>query len=189
MLYNIYLMKIVLVFVTTLDGKVTKWGNPVVRTWSSREDQEYFADLWRSNKLIVMGSNTYNADPVKPLPGQLLIVMTGHPEKYHGRQIPGRIEFTDSTPAVLAERLIKKGYEQMMVVGGPHISTSFLRARLIDEIWLTIEPKLFGRGDNFITDEEFDIGLKLLSLEKVTENGTLITKYEVIRSETSGQGF
>ncbi len=35
----------------------------------------------------------------------------------------------------------------MLVVGGPHVATSFLKAQLIDELWLTIEPKIFGMGE------------------------------------------
>jgi riboflavin biosynthesis pyrimidine reductase len=35
---------------------------------------------------------------------------------------------------------------QMMIVGGPHAATSFLKDQLIDELWLTFEPKVFGTG-------------------------------------------
>ena len=60
-------------------------------------------------------------------------------------------------------------------------TTSFLKEQLIDEVWLTIEPKIFGTGGNFVIEEELDIDLKLLSCEKVNEQGTLITKYAVIK--------
>ncbi|CAN5388483.1 hypothetical protein BH11BAC5_BH11BAC5_23810 [soil metagenome] len=39
-------MKVILVFVSTLDGKITKWGNPHVKDWSSQKDQEYYKELW-----------------------------------------------------------------------------------------------------------------------------------------------
>jgi dihydrofolate reductase len=66
-------------------------------------------------------------------------------------------------------------------VGGAHIATSFLKEKLIDEVWLTIEPKIFGAGSNFVINESLDIDLKLLSFEKINEQGTLITKYSVIK--------
>ncbi|HXB30351.1 MAG TPA: hypothetical protein VNW49_11060, partial [Puia sp.] len=59
--------------------------------------------------------------------------------------------------------------------------TSFLQAQLIDEIWLTIEPKIFGVGDNFATGTKLDIDLHLIQSEKVNDQGTLITKYAVLR--------
>jgi dihydrofolate reductase len=69
----------------------------------------------------------------------------------------------------------------MLVVGGPHIATSFLKEQLIDELWLTYEPRIFGTGDNFATGEKLDINLRLISNEKVNDQGTLITKYTVLK--------
>jgi len=69
----------------------------------------------------------------------------------------------------------------MVVVGGPHVAASFLEAGLIDELWLTIEPRIFGAGDLFIPDVKLDIQLKLLSSETVNELGTMITKYEIVK--------
>jgi dihydrofolate reductase len=68
-------------------------------------------------------------------------------------------------------------------VGGPHVATSFLKEQLIDELWLTLEPKIFGTGGNFATDENLDINLRLIHCEKVNKQGTLITKYAVLKNE------
>jgi dihydrofolate reductase len=70
----------------------------------------------------------------------------------------------------------------MLIVGGAQIATSFLRDGLIDELWLTIEPKIFGKGANFVIEEKLDIGLELLSCTRANNQGTLITKYKVIRA-------
>ena len=50
-------MRTVLVFVSTVDGKVTKWGKSNVRLWSSQEDQKYFKKIWDDSSLLIMGSN------------------------------------------------------------------------------------------------------------------------------------
>ena len=68
-------------------------------------------------------------------------------------EVPGQIEFTNESPVELTTRFKSKGHKQMLVVGGPHVATSFLKEQLIDELWLTIEPKIFGTGGNFATDE------------------------------------
>ncbi len=174
-------MKTVLVFVSTLDGKVTKWGDPNVKTWSSQSDQEYFKKLWNITPIIIIGSNTYNVDPIKPSSSHLLVVMTRYPSKYKQYETLGQIEFTKVSPARIVKRFEKEGQEQMLVVGGAHIATSFLKGNLIDELWLTIEPKIFGQGGNFVIEEKLDINLQLISCEKVNKQGTLITKYAVIR--------
>ncbi|HZY26453.1 MAG TPA: dihydrofolate reductase family protein, partial [Bacteroidales bacterium] len=81
----------------------------------------------------------------------------------------------------LINRLEKEGQEKLLVVGGPQIATLFLKEQLIDELWLTLEPKIFGTGGNFVMEEKFDISLILLNSEKVNEKGTLINKYRVIK--------
>lgn len=174
-------MKIVLVFVSTLDGKVTKWGDPHVKSWSSQKDQDYFNKLWNDASLIVMGSNTFITEPFVPSLNHLLIVMTRHPTKFKNDEVLGQLEFTNKSPVQLVNRFEKKGYELMTLVGGAQIATSFLKKQLVDEIWLTIEPKIFGLGGNFVIEEKLDINLRLISFEKANDQGTLITKYEVIK--------
>ena len=173
-------MKTILIFVSTLDGKITKWGEPHVKSWSSHQDQDYYKKIWNESQFIVMGSNTFNAGSF-PSSKPQLIIMTRHPEKYESLRIPGQIEFTNESPVELSGRFKSKGYEQMLVVGGPHVATSFLRDQLIDELWLTFEPKIFGIGGNFATDVKLDINLRLIHFEKVNEQGTLITKYAVLK--------
>ena len=176
-------MKVVLVFVSTLDGKITKWGDPHVKDWSSQSDQEYYKKIWKDARLIVMGSNTFKAEQFTPSPNHLFVVMTKHFAKYKDQEVSDQLEFTDRSPAELTQLFEKKGFETMVVVGGPHVATSFLKEQLIDELWLTIEPKIFGSGGNFVIEEKLDIKLQLISYKKVNEQGTLITKYAVIKPE------
>ena len=68
-------------------------------------------------------------------------------------------------------------------MGGPHVATFFLRDQLIDELWLTVEPKIFGTGGNFVIEEKFDIRLVLLNSEKINDQGTLINKYRVLKRD------
>lgn len=44
----------------------------------------------------------------------------------------------------LAQFLKEKGYKNVLVEGGPTLLGSFLKENLIDEIFLTIAPKIFG---------------------------------------------
>ena len=174
-------MKVILVFVSTLDGKVTEWGNSHVRDWTSKEDQEYYKQIWKDAQLIVMGSNTYMAEKFAPSSQHILLVMTQHISKYKQYGVPGQIEFIDTHPKELVQQFQNKGFETMIVVGGAHVATSFFEKQLIDELWLTIEPKIFGTGGNFVIEKKLDIDLKMISCEKVNEQGTLIAKYAVVK--------
>lgn len=176
-------MKVVLVFVSTLDGKVTKWGDPNVKKWSSPEDRKYFLKMMRESRLVVMGRNSFNAEPVKPSENKLVMVMTHNPELYRQREVRGKIEFTDLTPEQLVTRFSEEKYEIMHVLGGPKVAASFLKEQLVDELWLTIEPKIFGRGNILVADEQLDIELRLISCEKINSEGTMITRYEIKRGK------
>ena len=173
-------MKTILIFVSTLDGKVTKWGDSHIKSWSSHQDQDYYKKIWNDSGLIVMGSNTFSGE-LLPAPDHQLIVMTRDPAKYKSLKFSGKVEFTNESPAELINRFKTKGYEQMLVVGGAHVATSFLKEQLIDELWLTLEPRIFGMGGNFVTDVKLDINLRLTHFEKVNEQGTLITRYSVLK--------
>lgn len=174
-------MKTVLIFVATLDGKITRWNNPHVKKWSSQQDKDHFEQIWDSAPLIVLGSKTFDADPIKPSKTHLLMIMTSRPEQYQSYAVEGQIEFVSAPPQQIFQTCKQAGYPQMLIAGGAHIATSFLKEKLIDELWLTVEPKIFGQGSSFVIDDKLDIELKLLSSEKVNERGTLINKYAVVQ--------
>jgi dihydrofolate reductase len=174
-------MRIILVFVSTLDGKITKWGDPKVSAWTSGDDKKYFRKTWNDAKLIVMGSNTYLAEKLGTIKDQLIVVMTRLPSRYRDKEVKGSLEFSDESPSRLAARFEKANIETMVVVGGAHIATSFLEEGLIDEIWLTIEPRVFGKGGGFVIEKELDISLQLISCRQVNPEGTLITRYRVVK--------
>lgn len=169
-------MKIILLYVSSVDGKLTRWGQPQVQEWASKEDAEHFAKVKTENNLIVMGSNTFNAVKPIPEPGTLRIILTKNPDSYQKYTVPGQIEFSNESPEQLVKRL-EKEYTQMVLLSGKTLSTAFLKNRLIDELWLTIEPKIFGTGDPIFADEELDIQLQLISHEKLNTKGTLLLKY------------
>ena len=173
-------MKTILIFVATLDGKITKWGDPKIRSWSSRADQDYFDTIWNDTRVIIMGSGTFNPEPLKPVLKHLFVVLTRHIEKYRNMEVSGQLEFTAISPAQLITRFENDGEDRILVVGGPQIATSFLKDDLIDELWLTVEPKIFGLGASIVTEDKLDISLNLLSSERMNDQGTLINKYRII---------
>jgi dihydrofolate reductase len=107
--------------------------------------------------------------------------MTHRPSDYKYYEVGGQLEFTSESPSQLYSRLEKEGHSRMLLVGGPRIAASFFKEKLVDELWLTFEPKIFGTGGNFVTEEKLDVELRLISYEMVNEEGTLITKYAITR--------
>lgn len=175
-------MKVIMVAVSSLNGKLTKGEETDIYKWTSKEDAKTFFSLIDKHNLIVMGGKTYEAARriIKLKKDKLRIVLTRNPKDYRNDEVRGSLEFTSESPGELIERFEKRRYTSMLVVGGAEINTTFLKNSLIDELYLTIEPLIFGTGKNLILDEEFETNLKLLSMKKLNKIGTLLLKYSVV---------
>lgn len=174
-------MKVKLVMVTTINGKMTRGKDNDIYKWTSKEDQEQFFSLIEKSNLIVMGRKTYEAAKpyMKLVPGKLRIVMTKKPKKYQSQQMNGQLEFSSESPKALVTRLEKMGYEEMLLVGGSKIAADFFRYKLIQHVTLTLEPYLFGHGEKFIDNNDLQVNLKLIKFQKINSRGTLLLDFQV----------
>lgn len=175
-------MKITMVAVVSTNGKLTRGDDSDIHKWTSDEDKEFFSSQIAQNNLIVMGSKTYDAakSGIKLNSRKLRIVLTRSPEKYADEQVAGQLEFSSDRLKILVRRLEKKGYQQMLLAGGGEINSLFLNEGLVDEIYLTIEPVVFGKGKPLFADGDFNADLRLISSKKLNKNGTLLLQYAVI---------
>lgn len=86
-----------------------------------------------------MGANTFRTIN-RALPGRRNIVYS-----HHAIDVPD-VETTQATPQELVAELAKDGYEEAAVIGGSNVYDQFLQAALVDELYLTVEPIVFGQG-------------------------------------------
>lgn len=128
-----------------------------------------------------MGSKTFlqAGHFMKLSPKNLRIIMTKNPNKFAKFALPGQLEFTSESPIQLINRLEKSGIKNVLLASGEKLNTQFFRQKLISEVWLTLEPNIFGLGKGII-DESMDIKLKLIFSKKLNTQGTLLLKYTVI---------
>lgn len=173
-------MKIVLAMVESADGKTTHGSDPKVFHWTSKEDQAHFHELVAKAKLIIMGSKTYEAAKkmLQLEKGKLRVVFTHDPSQFAAQTVPGQLEFTNETPQALVARLEKMGYTEMLLASGAQINGLFFDAGLVNEILLTVEPKLLGEG-NPISRQKNITNMKLLSVKKLNDQGTLLLHYSI----------
>ena len=180
-------MKITLIHVSSVDGKLTKWKGRNIYEWSSPEDFLHFKKIMATHNLVVMGSGTFDdvkdnkKAGLKPEKERLRIILTSKPKNYTKYIVPGQMEFSDERPKQLIERLEKRGFKQMLLVSGGKVATSFFKEKLVDELLLTIEPKIFGIGEPLVQEEKFDISLQLIETKKLNSNGALLLQYRVLK--------
>ncbi len=167
--------------VCSADGLMTQGEDPVVQHWSSREDFEHFTQLINAHRLVVMGRKTYQAVMPQPQPERLRVVLTSRPETFAAAGIPGQLEFSAESPLDLVASMTTREYDALLLVGGGTVNAAFLQAGLIDELYLTIEPVLFGLGTRLVDGLASDAPLQLLGIQQLNERGTLLLHYAVER--------
>lgn len=170
-------MKLILMMAMTADGIIAKNSNQNV-DWTSKADKKMFIAETKKHGVIIMGHSTFQAIS-KPLPDRLNLILTSQAEKYKDQEISGLLEFKKGSPAEVVELLEQKGFESAILGGGAKTNAEFLKAGLVDEILLTIEPKLFGQGIALTEGEDFDLNLKLLESKEIGD-GAVVLRYKVI---------
>jgi dihydrofolate reductase len=166
-------MKIILMAAVTIDGKIARHESHFV-DWSSREDKKLFYSTSKRAGVIIVGHNTYRTFP-SPLPGRLHVVLTTNVE---GKEsIPGEVEYTSDTPEQIVASLEARGYTEAVLTGGAQINALFLKANLVDEIWMTIEPLIFGLGVDLFRGVAFERRAALLHVETLNDGGSVLLKY------------
>lgn len=180
-------MKITLIHVLSLDAKLTKGLDGNIYEWSSKEDYLHFRNTINLHNLIIMGSGTFNAvhnnpqSGFKPEKDRRRIVLTSNPKKYKSHVIDGQLEFSNESPKQLIHRMARAGYTKAFLVSGGKLATSFFKEKLIDDLLITIEPRIFGKGEAFVQGEAMDISLKLLGIKQLNKTGTILLQYKVLK--------
>ncbi len=167
-------MKTILMMAMTIDGKIAKSVNQLAN-WTSHADKKIFVEETKKAGVIIMGLTTYQTIG-RPLPGRLNVVLTREPEKE--QSIPNALEFTSQPPKELLAELEKCGFSSVILGGGATINGLFLKENLIDEVWLTIEPRIFGEGLSLFQGADVNLSLSLLEIRKLDEN-VLQVRYQV----------
>lgn len=168
-------MAVIAVLVSSLDGRLTKGTDSNV-TWSSMEDKDHFKKIKANAKAIIYGSTTYEVGKNGLHSDQRVIVHTRTPEKYFTDN--PKITFTKAKPQEVVKMLQDEGFQDIFVLGGGKIYSMYLEDNVLNEIWITIEPKLFGNGVNFYeTPSVQERNLELKELTKLNNN-TILLKYK-----------
>jgi dihydrofolate reductase len=165
-------MKIILLMAVTADGKIAK-SSDHFPDWTSREDKKMFAAVSKKHGAVIMGEKTFRTFP-KPLPDRLNVVFT---LEKNPPETPG-VKWVSGEPEKVLAELESAGFKSAILGGGAFVNSDFLKRGLIDEIWLTVEPKIFGDGLG-VFGGDFDANLKLLDVEKINEN-SVVLKYKVL---------
>lgn len=169
-------MKIIIYLAASANGMIS--NNRNIPDWLSTEYEEGFMDVSQRTQAVIMGKTTYNILSPDYLPlkeGGSLVVLT-HDTKAKPSQ--SNVWFTSDSPEKIISQLTTKGHTGAVIIGGTQTVSTFLKAGLVNEIILVVEPVLFGNGLPLVSDVGFEYKLSLLNIKKLNDN-TLQLHYEV----------
>jgi dihydrofolate reductase len=170
-------MHVFLLAAMTIDGFIG--GDATHRSfeWTSEEDKQFYIQSIKRARAVIMGDRTFKTFTKYPK-GLKFVIYTQHPEDFQNPK-PEVIETlaTKDDPATVLAQLEKEGYEEVAICGGASIYSLFLKSGLVDTLYLTVEPVVFGQGVKLIS-ENIDLKLSLQKVEHLSSQ-TILLEYKV----------
>jgi dihydrofolate reductase len=166
------MIPVTLMMAITLDGKIAK-DSQQFANWTSKEDKKLFVEVSNQHRVIMMGENTFNTFP-GPLKNRLNVVFS----RQDNPPVKEGVKWVSGDPKIVLDELQDMGYSSALLGGGSFLNSLFLKEKLISEIILTVEPKIFGQGLSLF-NEDFDINLELQEMKKLNDN-TIMLRYKII---------
>ena len=166
-------MKTFIIAVLTADGLIAESTDQISTDWTSKEDKKFFSARTKEAGVIVLGYNTYKTIG-RPLPGRLNVVYASPDVNING------VEVTQKDPVNLLKELEERGFKEAAICGGTTIFTMFMEAGLVDKLYLTIEPVVFGSGMALFNKKFDPQKLELVASDRLGDN-TVLLEYNVVK--------
>lgn len=162
-------MKVILYTGLTINGFIAKKDGST--DWMCKEDFQDFDNMCRKIGVVVMGRKTWDEMNPNWLPfpqgdGTYLVLT-------RNSKLVSEISKTIyhlGAPEEAIELLKSQGHSEMLVIGGGETYGSFIQTGLVDELYIDIEPYLFGQGIPFFTEHNFEFKFELVEIIKLTAN-------------------
>ena len=141
--------------------------------WTSKEDWKFFQKSLSRIDAVVVGRNTYESVAAR-LRKRNTFVLSGRPKMLVRR---GTVTFVN--PANVGLPKLLERYKSIAILGGGAVYRFMLEQGLLDEIFVTVEPFIFGRGKEMFAGGTRTTQASLLSAKRLNRNGTLLLHYQI----------
>jgi len=159
---------------TSIDGRIAKNSHSGT-DWTSMEDWKFFQKSLEKIDAVIVGHNTYKLAEAR-LKKRNTIVLTSKVQK---PKIENSVIFFNPNKSGLKKFLQTKKYKNVAIVGGPKVYNFCLENKMLDELFVTIEPYVFTTGIPMFSGSKFKkYKFTLLSVKKLNKKGTILLKYK-----------
>ena len=164
--------KFVAYVASSIDGRISlhKIKRP---NWTSREDWDFFQKELAKADAVVVGRNTYIAAQ-KRLRSRNTFVLTS---RVNRKVEKGTVTFVNPTKTALADTFAP--YKRVAIVGGSRVYHTMLTLGLLEDLYVSVEPLILGRGTSMFEKATKTHRMKLVHTRRLNDAGTLLLHYVV----------
>jgi|SRR5882757_6032623 len=171
-------MRISIYIATSANGFISNSRN--VPDWLSPEYGKGLVEVCQQKRAVIMGRTTYEilAPAHLPLKDEgISIVLTSRSDIEPAN---ATVMFTSDRPDKIASMLQEKGFTEAVIIGGTAVISEFFNAGLVNDIFMVVEPTLFGGGGlPLLKDVKRDHKMRLIDSTRLNDN-TLKLHYQIV---------
>jgi dihydrofolate reductase len=168
-------MHVTLIAAQTVDGYIARSEFDRSFDWTSAEDKQFYISKLKETDAVIMSSKTFKTFTRYPK-GAHFVIITRTPESFENPR-PDLITVTPTSddPATVIAWLKEQGVQKVLVAGGASIYRQYLAAQVVNTVFLTVEPILFGKGVPLL-DKACTTSLALQEVHKLSSQ-TIVLEY------------
>lgn len=160
----------------SIDGRISL-SSKRLPDWTSKEDWDFFQKSLTRFDAVVVGRNTYET-AASQLRKRNTFILSHRPRTLLRK---GTVTFVN--PARVSLPKLLSDYKRIAVLGGGSVYRFMMESGLLDEIFVTIEPLIFGRGKEMFEGGTRTVSAHLLSVRRLNKSGTLLLHYQINRAQ------
>ena len=177
-------IKVSILAVSSLDNIIARQEADTIE-WSSSEDKKFLKEFLDQCDLCIMGRKSYQLSEAYMNKRHCVVFTRNLPPINDSQKIDqnGSILSYINPELVELESWLAENFrfpkKTVAILGGPAIYRYFIDRRWVDDIYLTIEPLIFGKGLSWISsgDKHLDTELRLISANQLNSKGTVLLHY------------
>jgi dihydrofolate reductase len=168
-------MKTILYMAVTANGYIAKENDDT--SWITTQEWNSYSAMVRKAGNLIIGHRTYD-------------ILTKQPEFAEFSEVKIVVvssnDFQTLSPnhsivKTPQEALdVLKDFTEVIVAGGGNLNASFMKEKLVDEIYLDIEPIALGKGIKLFADGDFEAKLQLIESKNISKNEIQL-HYQVLK--------
>lgn len=167
-------MKAILYMAMTANGLITKEDDDT--SWVTKTEWKSLNGMIRKYGNMIIGRRTYeimvkSGEFTRSKLDKVNTIVVTHqtltpPFTIHD----SRYVSIATSPRQALTILKQKGHKTVMLCGGGGLNASFMKERLVNELYLDVEPLLLGKGIKLFAESDFAVRLRLKEVKRLSQN-------------------